>query len=129
MEKSALSHFLVGLVAVASLTSCSGQLGISGASEDQKIEEMLEQYDVIKVAPIYPPRAARSGTEGYATVRYNVDRTGRTKDLEVIESEPPGVFDSASLIAASKFRYRPRIVDGVALEQEGVTNTFTYAFH
>ncbi|MEC7960552.1 MAG: energy transducer TonB, partial [Pseudomonadota bacterium] len=39
---------------------------------------------------------------------------------------PKGIFERASLKAALKFKYKPRVVDGQAIEVAGVQNKFTY---
>jgi periplasmic protein TonB len=36
------------------------------------------------------------------------------------------VFESASVKAAEKFKYKPRVVDGEPIEVAGVQNKFTY---
>ncbi len=82
---------------------------------------------IVKVAPIYPARAANRGIEGYCIVQYTVTRKGTTKDVVVVESDPPGsLFHRASINAAYKFKYKPRIIDGEAVEVPGVMNRFTY---
>ena len=37
-----------------------------------------------------------------------------------------GVFERASVKAAEKFKYKPRVVDGEPIEVAGVQNKFTY---
>ena len=82
---------------------------------------------IVKVAPIYPNRALTRGIEGYCVVQYTVTRQGTTKDPVVIESQcTSSLFHSASLAAALKFKYKPRIMDGEAVEVPGVQNKFTY---
>ena len=82
---------------------------------------------IVKVAPIYPNRALSRGIEGYCVVQYTVTRQGTTKDPFVIESQcTSSMFHSASVNAALKFKYKPRIMDGEAVEVPGVQNKFTY---
>lgn len=82
---------------------------------------------IVKVAPIYPNRALTRGIEGYCVVQYTVTRQGTVKDPVVIESQcSSSLFHSASLNAALKFKYKPRIMDGEAVEVPGVQNKFTY---
>lgn len=80
-----------------------------------------------KVSPIYPQRALRRGIEGYCTVQYTVTATGATKDIVVVKDQCTSrLFHNASVEAAKKFKYRPRVRDGKALEVPGVRNKFTY---
>jgi periplasmic protein TonB len=81
---------------------------------------------LLKVAPLYPQMAARRNLEGYVIVEYIVMRSGEVRDVKVIESRPAGVFDKSAIEAARKFKYRPRKVDGQAVEVPGVQNKFIF---
>ena len=82
---------------------------------------------IVKVAPIYPQRALVRGIEGYCVVQYTVTRQGTTRDPFVIEDQcTSSMFHRASLQAALKFKYKPRVIDGQAVEVPGVQNKFTY---
>lgn len=82
---------------------------------------------IVKVAPIYPNRALSRGVEGYCVVQYTVTRQGTTKDPFVVEGQcTSSLFNSASINAALKFKYKPRVIDGNAVEVPGVQNKFTY---
>lgn len=82
---------------------------------------------IVKVAPIYPQRALTRGVEGYCVVEYAVTRQGTTKDPFVVEDQcTSSLFHRASLQAALKFKYKPRVLDGEAVEVRGVQNKFTY---
>ena len=48
------------------------------------------------------------------------------RDIKVIEADPPGIFNKASIGAAKKFKYRPRVVNGEPIEVHGVRNLFRY---
>ena len=88
-----------------------------------------EYLPLVKVAPIYPRRAQTRGITGYCIVTYTVTSTGAIRD-PYVENEsdcsPKGIFERASLKAALKFKYKPRVVDGQAIEVAGVQNKFTY---
>ena len=62
--------------------------------------------------PQYPYRAARRGIEGWVRVRFQVTETGTVEDVEVLDSEPPGVFEQAAIKAVYRWRFKPRIVNG-----------------
>ena len=88
-----------------------------------------EYLPIVKVAPIYPRRAQTRGISGTCIVTYTVTTTGAIRD-PYIENEtdcsPKGIFERASIKAALKFKYKPRVVDGEAIEVAGVRNKFTY---
>jgi len=55
-----------------------------------------------------------------------VTAAGTVKDVVVIEAKPEGIFDKASIAAALKFKYKPRIVNGEPITVAGVRNIFRY---
>ena len=85
-----------------------------------------EYLPIVKVAPIYPRRAQTRGISGYCIVEYTVTASGAIRDPVAVDCEPAGVFEKASVKASLKFKYKPRVVDGVAIEVGGVQNKFTY---
>ncbi len=85
-----------------------------------------EYLPIVKVAPIYPRRAQTRGISGYCIVSYTVTKSGSIRDPQAVDCEPAGVFERASVKAATKFKYKPRVVDGEPIEVAGVQNKFTY---
>ncbi|WOJ92336.1 energy transducer TonB [Congregibacter variabilis] len=85
-----------------------------------------EYLPIVKVAPIYPRRAQTRGITGYCIVEYTVTKSGSIRDPLPVDCSPSGVFERASVKAAEKFKYKPRVVDGDAIEVAGVQNKFTY---
>jgi protein TonB len=82
---------------------------------------------IVKVAPIYPQRALSRGVEGYCVVQYTVTRQGTIRDPFVVEDQcTSSLFHRASVQAALKFKYKPRVIDGQAVEVPGVQNKFTF---
>lgn len=85
-----------------------------------------EYLPIVKVAPIYPRRAQTRGIQGYCIIEYVVTKSGSIRDPQAVDCQPSGIFERASLKAAAKFKYKPRVVDGEAIEVAGVQNKFTY---
>jgi len=85
-----------------------------------------EYLPIVKVAPIYPRRAQTRGISGYCIVEYTVTKTGSIRDPQPVDCQPSGIFERASVKAAEKFKYKPRVVDGEPIEVAGVQNKFTY---
>lgn len=82
---------------------------------------------IVKVAPIYPRRALARGLTGTCVVKYTVTTAGTVKDVEVVmEMCSDEIFVRSSVEAAKRFRYRPRVIDGVAVEVSGVYNKFYF---
>jgi TonB family protein len=70
---------------------------------------------VKRVAPVAAGNIPAK-TKGYVVVRFNIGVNGRVSDLEVVESDPQGVFDEAAQDAVRKWVYEPRKENGVAVE-------------
>ena len=92
-----------------------------------------EYLPIVKVPPEYPSTALSRGIEGFCTVVYTVTETGTTRDPQPIpdqcvtkDGKPTSVFNRASVKAALKFKYKPKVVDGKPVEVAGVKNRFTY---
>ena len=81
--------------------------------------------NILKVAPTYPIAALRRNLEGYATVRFDVTESGAIENVTVIDASD-SVFHKAAIAAAYRFRYKPRVVDGVALPTRGLVNRFVF---
>lgn len=85
-----------------------------------------EYLPIVKVAPQYPARAQSRGIEGWVLLRFTVTKTGAVRDPEVIDAEPASVFDQAATKAVLRFKYKPRVVDGVPQEVPGVEHLITF---
>ncbi len=105
----------------APTTAVSVEINTSGMASGDG-----EYLPIVKVAPIYPRRAQTRGISGYCIVEYTVTASGAIRDPVPVDCQPEGVFESASVKAALKFKYKPRVVDGEAIEVAGVQNKFTY---
>ena len=85
-----------------------------------------EYLPISKIKPVYPQRALVRGLEGYCIVSFTITASGTTKDVSVVTNECQKEFARTSVIAANKFLYRPRIINGVHVEVQNVRNKFTY---
>ena len=82
---------------------------------------------IVKIAPVYPARAARMGFEGVCIVQYTVTTQGTVRDVSVLADQcDHDMFHQVSIDAALKFRYKPRVIDGEAVEVPNVKNRFIF---
>jgi protein TonB len=70
---------------------------------------------VAPVAPANTPPKAR----GHVVVQFEIGLNGKVSDIEVVESDPRGVFDDAVRDAVRKWVYQPRTENGVAVVSRG----------
>ncbi|MFY0642079.1 MAG: energy transducer TonB [Bermanella sp.] len=94
--------------------------GLAGSGGDG------EYLPIVKVAPQYPRRAAQKGIEGYVVLEFTVSKLGTVVDPKVIEADPPNIFNRAAISAAKKFKYKPKIENGEAVEVKGIRNIIRF---
>ncbi len=57
------------------------------------------------VEPRYPRNALDRRVAGWVEVDFTVDASGRTRDVRVINADPPGIFENAALAAVNRWRF------------------------
>lgn len=72
---------------------------------------------VVVIRPMYPREAAMSGIEGWVKVEFTITEAGTVKDAQVIEADPPRIFNREAIRAILKWKFKPRVVEGVAVER------------
>jgi len=121
-DTSSSSSFDASLAVSVTAPTLSSKVEVGGLGIGVSDGEYLP---IVKVAPVYPARAAARGLEGYVIVEFTVTRTGTTKDIRVVESSN-SLFDRAAIDAAAKFKYKPRVINGEPVEVPGVRNRITF---
>ncbi|MGA8205879.1 MAG: energy transducer TonB [Woeseiaceae bacterium] len=80
---------------------------------------------IVRVAPVYPARALSRGLEGYVDLSFTVTATGTVRDPVILYSTS-SLFERAALRAVLKFKYKPRVVDGVPVEVPNVKTRISF---
>lgn len=75
---------------------------------------------LVRVDPRYPASALSRRIEGYVIVRMNINASGNVEDVEVVESEPKGVFEREAIRAAWRFKFKAKLEDGKPVAQTAV---------
>ena len=73
----------------------------------------------LRINPQYPRNELLAGVEGWVKVRFTVEPDGSVSSPKVVESKPPRVFDSSALRAIKKWKFKPKVVNGIAVSQDG----------
>ena len=77
--------------------------------------------------PLYPRRALSRGRQGYAVVEVIITTSGGVRAVKLVEEAPANYgFGSAALKAAIKLKYKPRVIEGRAVEVPGVMYKFSF---
>ncbi|MEZ8019979.1 energy transducer TonB [Vibrio splendidus] len=79
-----------------------------------------------RVEPRYPAKALKRGAEGFVTLSFTIDETGRPMDIQVTDANPRRMFEREAIRAMKKYKYQPKVVDGKATPQFGQTFTFEF---
>ncbi len=80
---------------------------------------------IVRVAPVYPARALSRGLEGYVDMSFTVTTTGTVRDPIVMFSTS-SLFERAATRAVLKFKYKPRVVDGIPVDVSGVKTRISF---
>lgn len=83
---------------------------------------------VVVIRPMYPREAAISGIEGWVKVEFTITAIGTVKDPRVIDAEPARVFNREAIRAILKWKFKPRVLDGVAVDRRA-TQIIDFTFH
>jgi protein TonB len=107
----------VGRPEISANTDIGGPGGMNIAEGDY--------LPIVRVAPVYPSRALSRGLEGFVDMSFTVTATGTVKDPIVLQSTS-SLFERAATRAVLKFKYKPRVVDGIPVEVSGVKTRITF---
>ncbi len=91
--------------------------------------DQTEEGDVIpivRISPVYPRDAALKGLSGWVEVEFTITPLGTVEDPRVLDAEPPRVFNREALRAILKWKFKPRIIDGVAVDRRA-TQTIEFS--
>ena len=80
---------------------------------------------IVRVAPVYPARALSRGLEGYVDLSFTVTSAG-TVSNPVVDFSTSSLFERAAIRAVVKFKYKPRVKDGVAIDVPNVKTRITF---
>jgi protein TonB len=80
----------------------------------------------VRIEPDYPPQAKDRGIEGWVLFSYTCTKEGRTKDVVILDSQPKGLWDRATLRAVANWRFQPALKDGKPVETRGIRAKYNF---
>ncbi len=80
----------------------------------------------VVIPATYPRKALMDGIEGFVTFEFTVMPDGSPRDVKIIDSKPRRLFDRAAMRAVYKWKFKPRVEDGVAIEQKHMRYTMEF---
>ena len=93
----------------------SAKKGSIGRPTRPKIDTNV--VPTLRIPPVYPSRALRSGIEGVVTVEFTIGVDGSVKDPKIVKAKPPKIFDKAVLKAITRWKFNPDMVNGKPVEK------------
>ncbi|MBL4659439.1 MAG: energy transducer TonB [Alcanivoracaceae bacterium] len=90
-------------------------LGAMGAGIDMGKDGGI--IPMVTIAPNYPRKAAIAKIEGWVEMSFTITETGTVINPKVIASKPIRIFDREALRAILKYKFKPKIENGVAMTQ------------
>jgi TonB family protein len=72
---------------------------------------------LVRIEPRYPTREKILRFEGWVKVQFTITKEGTVTDAIVVDSVPKNTFDRAALSAIKRWKFKPKIIDGMAFEQ------------
>ena len=85
-----------------------------------------EAMPVFRIPPIYPQRAAKRGIEGWVEIEFTITALGTVKNARVVTASPEGIFDNAALRAISRWKFKPKVLNKVAVERYHVRQRISF---
>ena len=82
--------------------------------------DKTEEGDIIPIVvirPMYPRDDALNGTEGWVKIEFTITAIRTVKNPRVIDADPPRIFNREALRAILKWKFKPRVIEGVAVER------------
>lgn len=104
----------------AGLRGLAGGLGVNVAGSDR------EEIPLVRIEPDYPQRASQRGIEGWVVVQFTITPAGTVTEARVVDAQPKGIFDAAAVKAVERWKYNPKVENGVAVERRGVQVMLTF---
>jgi len=108
-------HDLAGDPAVAPTIDAAREAGL--VSDRNEIVRRfapgyVEGEVLVQVYPRLPPQAIREKISGWVDFDFQIDPEGKPTDIRITASQPSGFFNAAAIVAFSRWRFAPVVVDG-----------------
>ncbi len=90
---------------------------LKGAAINQNFTKNAEATPMLRIPPVYPRRAKMLKKEGFVKLKLFISSEGLVKKAKILESKPKKIFDKAALQSVYRWKFKPRVIDGKAVEQ------------
>lgn len=81
---------------------------------------------IVRIPPQYPDRCmSRADPEEVVVVEFDVTPEGQTTNIRIFDSSN-SCMDRSAIRAVERWKYRPKMVDGVAMPRRGVRTSLNF---
>ena len=77
-------------------------------------------------SPTIRRRRRTAASRAGCSFSFTVTKEGRVKDVVILDSQPKGIWDRATIRAVSNWRYQPALKDGKPVETRGVKVKYNF---
>lgn len=113
LERSMMQRLSINLPVGLAATSALGDAMVAVAGG----EVNANVIPLARVNPIYPRRAKMMKLEGFVLLEFTITQVGGVRDIEVLKSQPPNIFERSASRALRKWKFKPKIENKMAVEQ------------
>jgi len=85
-----------------------------------------EAIPMVIINPRYPRKASMEGIEGWVKFKFTISPDGSPKDVELVDAQPRRIFERDARRAIYKWKFKPKVVDGKAVEQHNMLYTMQF---
>jgi len=80
---------------------------------------------LVRIEPQYPPRALERGIEGTCDVSFDVTPDGTPTNVQIVRCDS-SMLERSSIRAVERWRYNPKVENGIPVARRGVRTQFDY---
>jgi TonB family protein len=97
---------------------------------DRLRQEWFSGLNIVLYEPFSPRglSTAPDALKGHVTVRFDLDTSGNTSNVAVVESEPKGFKDEAVLRHIRRSRFRPHMENGEVIPAKGLAMRVNFGY-
>lgn len=114
MNRPPVKALALNLPVDLSATSALGDALVGGFG-DRAVNANV--VPLARINPVYPKRARMMKKEGYVKLEFTITEVGSVKDIEVVESQPPSLFDRSATRALLKWKFKPKMEENQMVAQ------------
>ncbi len=95
------------------MSTGEGDMGLSlGMKIWNESDVDVKPMPLFRTRPVYPTKAMGKNITGMVKFKFLVDKDGMVKTVEIVEAEPPEIFEDATVNAVRQWRFQPAKVKG-----------------